>query len=102
MMSEQGTIKQGPATKNSPEVSREIEFQARCNDLRRECKRLEGAVRDLHNFGWPYEGQPKFLGQHDEMKAHLMLAVRHLEDARMRLGKAIQYSGDGVSIFDKS
>ncbi len=36
-----------------------------------------------------------------EVKAHLMLAVRHLEDARMRLGKAIQYSGDGVSCYVK-
>ena len=36
-----------------------------------------------------------------EMAENLMLAVRHMEDARMRLGKAIQYSGDGVSKYDK-
>lgn len=36
-----------------------------------------------------------------EVNANLMLAVRHLEDARMRLGKAIQYGcEDGVSCFD--
>ena len=28
-----------------------------------------------------------------EMKANVMLAYRHLEDARMRLGKALQASG---------
>jgi hypothetical protein len=36
-----------------------------------------------------------------EVKENIMLAVRHLEDARMRLGKVIQYSGDGISKYDK-
>jgi len=36
-----------------------------------------------------------------EVNAQLMLAVRHLEDARMRLGKAIQYGCDaGQSCYD--
>lgn len=38
---------------------------------------------------------------HPEVGANLMLAIRHLEDARMRLGKVIQYAGDGVSCYDK-
>jgi len=29
------------------------------------------------------------------------LTVRHIEDARMRLGKVCQYADDGVSILDK-
>ncbi len=37
-----------------------------------------------------------------EVIANVTLAFRHLEDARMRLGKAIQYCGDGISIFDKN
>jgi hypothetical protein len=36
-----------------------------------------------------------------EMLANYMLAYRHLEDARMRLGKVIQALEGGVSIFDK-
>jgi len=28
-------------------------------------------------------------------------AVRHIEDARMRIGKVLQYADDGVSILDK-
>jgi hypothetical protein len=28
--------------------------------------------------------------------------MRHIDDARMRYGKVIQYLGDGVSIYDKS
>ena len=36
-----------------------------------------------------------------EAIANIMLAYRHLEDARMRLGKAIQATEGGVSVYDK-
>jgi len=36
-----------------------------------------------------------------EMIANLMLAYRHLEDASMRIGKAIQAHEGGVSVYDK-
>lgn len=36
-----------------------------------------------------------------EARANLMIAFRHLEDARMRLGKAIQAADGGTSIYDK-
>jgi len=36
-----------------------------------------------------------------EMVANTMLAYRHLEDARMRLGKVIQAYDGGVSVYDK-
>jgi hypothetical protein len=45
----------------------------------------------------PTHGGPDFA----EMQANLMLAYRHLEDARMRLGKVIQAQEGGVSIYDK-
>lgn len=35
-----------------------------------------------------------------ECKANLMLAVRHVEDATMRLGKAIQAMDGGVSCYN--
>jgi hypothetical protein len=37
----------------------------------------------------------------DEMHANIMLAYRHLEDAAMRLGKAIQAFEGGTSLYDK-
>lgn len=37
-----------------------------------------------------------------ELMANVSLAFRHCEDARMRLGKAIQALEGGVSIFDKA
>jgi len=36
-----------------------------------------------------------------EFRANITLAFRHLEDARMRLGKAIQAIDGGVSCYDK-
>lgn len=36
-----------------------------------------------------------------EAIAQATLAMRHIEDARMRYGKVIQYLWDGVSKFDK-
>ena len=36
-----------------------------------------------------------------EVIAQATLALRHIEDARMRYGKVIQYLGDGTSIYNK-
>lgn len=71
-----------------------------CKNLREDCKGVEHAVRALEDHH-VFQGEQKFPKQHSEMKAHIALAVRHLEDARMRLGKVCQYAGDGISIFDK-
>lgn len=37
-----------------------------------------------------------------EIIANITLAYRHLEDASMRLGKAIQAYDGGASVYDKS
>lgn len=37
-----------------------------------------------------------------EMKANIMLSYRHLEDARLRLGKVIQAYDGGTSVYDKN
>jgi hypothetical protein len=78
----------------------EEEIDAIARRLRDECKGIERSTRSLKRHG-VFDGEEEFEGQHGEMKAHIMLAVRHLEDARMRLGKVCQYAGDGVSIYDK-
>jgi hypothetical protein len=64
---------------------------ADCEALRREIKPLAEKVVKL--------------GDHDapgEALANVMLAYRHLEDASMRLGKAIQALDGGVSVYDKT
>lgn len=82
-------------------VDREMTIEEKANALRQKCREIEIDIRDLMNDR-TFKGEQTFPAQHGEMKSHIMLAVRHLEDARMRLGKVIQYSGDGVSIFDKA
>lgn len=90
-------------------------LQAKCERLRASLRGIEIEVRTIrehstfsvwHEVG-PLGSIPKgspeaFPGQHDEMIAQAMLAVRYIEAARMRLGKVLQYSGDGVSIYDKT
>ena len=78
----------------------ELSIQEVAGDLRTECLDTEERVRLLKKHG-VFQGEQVFEGQHGEMIANIMLSVRHLEDARMRLGKVCQYAGDGVSCLDK-
>lgn len=72
-----------------------------CDRLRKELLAVEKQVRELKGHQ-DFKAPDAFAGQHGEMIAQSMLAVRHLEDARMRLGKVLQYSRDGVSIYDQA
>lgn len=63
------------------------------------CNRWRAELLDREHYVRALVTEKKVSG---EAAAQAMLAVRHLEDARMRLGKVIQYSGDGVSIYDKA
>ncbi len=81
---------------------REFDTIERESELSREhLKHQEIQVRCLMDHP-RFKSEEAFKGQHGEMRANLMLAVRHIEDARMRLGKVIQYAGDGVSIYDRA
>jgi hypothetical protein len=72
------------------------------NRLRAEALGIEKDVRWIlkSDVGSAPRLPDTFPGQREEVLAHCVLAIRHLEDARMRLGKAIQWSQGGVSIFD--
>jgi hypothetical protein len=72
-----------------------------CRRLRAQCQIIESAAREMHAHSVFRNGQD-FEGQHGEVHANITLAIRHLEYARMRLGKVIQYSGDGVSMYDNT
>lgn len=73
------------------------------NMLRDEIRDKDGRVQDLHKHDVfdalkkPSKGP---LPNENEMRANIQLAHRHLEDARMRLGKAIQ-AFEGRDIFDE-
>jgi len=70
------------------------------NDLRAQILTLGESVRQLHDHG-AFKNEQSNVGQHSEMHANITLAYRHLEDARMRLGKLIQAYEGGVSCYDK-
>lgn len=74
-----------------------------CNSVRAACKDLEMGLRAFKDKiqNDRREQLDNFPGQTGEILGQVTLAFRHLEDARMRVGKVIQYSGDGVSVFDK-
>ena len=80
--------------------SENVEIVGRAKSLRTRCKEIEKDIRNLMNHP-EFKCEQTYDGQHSEMKAQIMLSVRHIEDTRMRLGKVCQYAGDGISIFDK-
>ena len=67
-----------------------------CDRLRAELLAIETQVRAIKTA--PDLGRSHDVG---EAIAQSMLAVRHIEDARMRLGKVLQHWRDGVSAFDQ-
>lgn len=75
----------------------EAAIKPECDQLRQDLKALEDRVRELSLPVWE-RGVP---GIHSEVYANKMLVIRHIEDARMRIGKMLQYARDGVSIYDK-
>lgn len=74
-------------------------FDFDAEQLRQEIKRIAGRVRFLRDN---FTGVPVGVGADpSEMVANMMLSYRHLEDAAMRLGKAMQAYQGGVSILDR-
>ena len=69
------------------------DYEALCWEFRDELGNLEKKAREFilavkHTWN-------------GEAIAQATIAMRHIEDARMRYGKVLQYLGDGESIFDK-
>lgn len=81
----------------------ETAIKPECDALRAELlaieKRVRGLLRGRVTVG--SDATPLIFEQAGEMQDHQMLAVRAIEDARMRIGKVLQYARDGVSIYDK-
>ncbi len=75
-------------------------LQEVCDALRTEIKETGEVTKGLMEHS-DFKGEQAYPGQHSEMKANIMLTYRHLEDARMRVGKIMQAADDGVSILDK-
>ena len=64
---------------------------ADCENLRRELKPIAERVRRLADD----QTNP-------EAAVNVILSYQHLEDASMRLGKAIQALDRGISVYDRT
>lgn len=79
-----------------------VTYEERLSEVRLSIQGIEEAARGLMK-------DPLFFDVRDgtddvnlsEAKANVMLAVRHIEDARMRLGKVFQALNDGKSILPR-
>lgn len=74
-------------------------FEDICNDFRNDLKLLERKARNLSED--LKKSEPVEWGNKWAQIAQSIIAIRHLEDARMRFWKVIQYLWDWVSKFDK-
>ena len=75
-------------------------FEVICGLIRKEIGRQGRILWNIKEHS-VFRDPETYSGQHGEMKANIMLAYRHLEDARMRVVKVLQAADDGVSILDK-
>lgn len=69
-----------------------------CNGICSDLLVLESSVRDIRHHSELDDDLPGI--NKSEIRGNAMLAFRHLEDARMRLGKCIQHAEGGVSKYD--
>ncbi len=83
---------------NQPITTKE-DFKKRVFQLREMVKAIAEEINDLDRNKAFYDPIPTFRDV-GEMRANLLLAYRHMEDARMRLGKAVQAYDGGVSCYD--
>jgi len=74
-------------------------IKERASQLRNRIEDVKFLVRALL-LAQEFREEQAFVGQHDEMRANIMLSYRYLEDAGMRLGKMIQAFDGGISIYD--
>lgn len=77
-----------------------VNFGDVCEELRTKIKDVADSVLNNKNVAAIVEPIPAAWDR-PEMLANLMLAYRHLEDARMRMGKVLQAINNGKSVYDK-
>jgi len=74
-------------------------IRQKINQIKEDTAQLLSEQPDVPEKELPPGNLPK--SNHQETAANVTLAFRHLEDARMRMGKAIQAYNGGVSCYNK-
>ncbi|KKL79552.1 hypothetical protein LCGC14_2013740, partial [marine sediment metagenome] len=91
---------EGETAKTDCDATRAPNFKEDCQFVRLILEDNKMTVKALMKHD-DFKNEQTSENQHSEMKANVMLCYRHLEDARMRMGKAIQAYDGGVSVYPK-
>lgn len=88
------------------EPKRVLSFEEFGDSIRKKIEAVKTIVSMLNAHAELEESDQSNVNQiqpsrNGEMRANIILAYRHLEDARMRIGKAMQAYQGGISILDK-
>ena len=62
-----------------------------CTQMRGRLNDIDCDIRRLMDRPF-FRTTPRYTGQHSEMRANIMLAVRHAEDARFRMDTVWQWA----------
>ena len=71
------------------------------DDIKEECFQLREEMLVIANRLDLIRNPDSFVSYPYEINANLTLAYRHLEDCRMRLGKAVQAIDGGTSVYPR-
>jgi hypothetical protein len=96
----EGTI-EAPATEE--EIMAPVDFKTGCQGMRADIELIKSKVKNWmsHPELTSLEISDVPLNKREEMEENLYYSYRCLEDARMRLGKAIQAYDGGTSCYPK-
>ena len=78
-----------------------LPFNETCYHIRDNLKQWTRIVMDVRKGHPIFKSLSDGIRDDSEMIANLMLAYRHLEDATMRIGKAVQAFDGGKSVYPR-
>jgi len=82
-------------------ASQEMTIREVCDKSREDIQKIADLIFIVNQRHSSFNGEQEYPNQHSESHVNFMLCYRHLEDAKMRLGKVIQAQEGGKSIYDK-
>ena len=96
---DEDVIERCPQTEE--EIMKPVDFKTGLFGMRSDIELVKSKVKKWMKHPL-FEGiEPGDDKRHDEINSNLVLAYRHLEDARMRLGKAVQAYDGGKSCYPR-
>lgn len=75
-------------------------YRAICCEGEVQLRELEVRLRKMTDAHWEYLPEQFYEGQHAEMIAQVKLGIRAIEEARMRLQKAVIYAREADSVYE--